>query len=881
MEWFNILMARLRALFRRESVLRDIEEELRVHVEMETETNIGRGMPPDEARAAALKSFGALSRKTELGYDIRGGGWLETLWQDLRYGARMLVKNPGFTLVAVITLALGIGANTTIFSVVNAVWLRPLPYPEADQLALVTHRNMKQGANFELTPAGYFDLREQSKTIGQLAAYVSRDFNLTGAGEPERLQGQLVSASLFPLLKVSPLFGRVFTEADDRADAPRAALLSHELWRRRFGAEAGIIGQTIRLDDQSYMVVGVMPPGFNFPNKETELWAPIAFNAEAANARSSFYLSVIARLNPGATLGQAQSELDVIAHNLARAFPQIYTDLGFSVASLGESLVSGFKQALFALLVAVAFVLLIACVNVANLLSARAAAREKELALRAALGAGRWRLIRQLLTEGALLAIAGGALGLLLALWGLEALKLINPETIPRLEEVSLDWRVLVFTSGVSCLTAIIFGLAPALQVSKPDLQHPLKEGGRGFVGARGQRLRGLLVITEMALSLALLIGAGLLIRSFVRLQNVDLGFNPERLLTLRVEMSESKAVDMTRVSSFYQQVIDRAQALPGVEAAGVANAAPIVTPGIRNALVIEGKPDPQVGQPQLANSRVVSPDYFRTLGVPLMSGRLLSAQDNAQAPLVAVINQAMARRYWGEENPVGKRFKLSSRAPNTPWLTVVGVVGSVRQVGLNSDPFPEFYASFTQAPPRLRPRVLFIRATGDPLSLVAAVKDQVWAVDKDQTIWGMSTMEEIVARWLAPRRFNLLLLGVFAALALALASVGIYGVISYSVSQRTREIGVRLALGAQPRDILKLIVGQGLALTLGGVALGLLASLALTRWLESLLYSVSPTDPLTFAGVALLLTHVALLACYVPARRATKVDPLVTLKHE
>src|SRR5215470_14671499 len=398
MEWFNILRGRLRAMFRRESVLQDIEEELRVHVEMETETNLERGMPPDEARAAAMKSFGAPGRNTELGYDIRGGGWLETIWQDLRYGARMLMKNPGFTLVAVITLALGIGANTIIFSVVNAMWLRPLPYPEADQLALVTHRNTKQGGNFELTPAGYFDLRQQSKSFGQLAAYVSRDFNLTGAGEPERLSGQLVSAELFPLLKVSPLSGRVFTDADDRADAPRVALLSHELWLRRFGAEAGIIGQAIRLDDQSYTIVGVMPPGFNFPNKETELWTPIAFNAEAANARNSFYLSVIARLNPGVTLERTQSELDFIARNLARAFPQSNTDLGFSVASLGESLVSGFKQALFALSGAVAFVLLIACVNVANLLLARTAAREKELAIRAALGAGRRRLMRQLLT---------------------------------------------------------------------------------------------------------------------------------------------------------------------------------------------------------------------------------------------------------------------------------------------------------------------------------------------------------------------------------------------------------------------------------------------------------------------------------------------------
>src|SRR5262249_27626849 len=389
------------------------------------------------------------------------------------------------------------------------------------------------------------------------------------------------------------------------------------------------------------------------------------------------------------------------------------------------------------------------------------------------------RLMRQLLTESALLALAGGALGLLLAVWGVKALKLINPETIPRLEEVSLDWRVLGFTLGVSCLTGALFGLAPALQVSKPDLQHTLKEGGRGFVGARGHRLRGLLVITEVALSLALLVGAGLLIRSFVRLQNVDLGFNPERLLTLRVEMSENKAQDLTRISNFYQQVIDRAQALPGVEAVGVANAAPIETPGIRNAIVLEDKPDPPPGQPQLANNRVVSPGYFRALGIPLLKGRLLSAQDDTQAPLIVVINQAMARRYWGDEGPVGKRFKFGARASNTPWLTVVGVVGSVRQGGLNLDSFPEVYRPFTQDHQRrVRPHALFIRATGDPLSLVAAVKSQIWAVDKDQTIWAVRTMEEIVARSLAPRRFNLLLFGVFAALALVLASVGIYGVI-------------------------------------------------------------------------------------------------------
>ena len=810
----------------------------------------------------------------------------EDMFQDLRFGLRLLLKTPVFTFIAVLTLALGIGANTTIFSVANAVWLRSLPYPEAERLTLVSHRNTKRGGDFELTPAGYFDLRQQCKSFERLAVYASRDFNLTGAGEPERLRGQLVSAALFSLLEVSPGAGRVFTDADDRPGAERVALLSHALWQRRFGAEAKIIGQTLTLDDQSYTVVGVMPPGFDFPSKETELWAPIAFDANAANDRGSFYLNGIARLNPGVTIKAAQSELDIIARNLTRAFPQSNTDLGLVVSPLQESLVSGFKQSLFVLLGAVALLLLIACVNVANLLLARVAAREKELAVRAALGAGRLRLLRQLLTESTLLALCGGALGLLLAALGVKALKLISPEgpgAIPRLDEVSLDWRVLGFTLGVSCLTGVIFGLAPALQISKPDLQHTLKEGSRGFVSARGRRLRGLLVITEIALSLALLIGAGLLIRSFIRLQNVDLGLSPERLLTLRVEISESKAQDATRALSFYQQVIDRVQTLPGVEAVAVATAAPIETPGLRSAIVMEDKPDPPPGQMQLANTRVISPDYFRALGVPLLKGRLLSAQDNMQAPPVAIINQALARRYWGDEDPVGKRFKPGvARAWNEPWLTVVGVVGSVRQTGLNADPFPEYYLPFTYMRPRWAiPRVLFIRSAGDPLSLVAAVKEQIWAVDKDQTIWAGRTMDEIVARWLAPRRFNLLLLGAFAALALALASVGIYGVMSYSVSQRTREIGVRMALGAGRRDILKLIVGHGLALTLGGVAAGLVASFTLTRWLESLLFGVSTTDPLTFAGVPLLLTAVAMLACYLPVRRAMKVDPMRSLRHE
>jgi predicted permease len=883
------LRLRLRALLHKAEMERELDEELRFHLEKEIEQNRARGMSAEEARFAALRSFGGVEQVKEESRDVRGVRFVEELWQDLRYGARMLRKKPGFTLIAIVTLALGIGANTTIFSVVNAVWLRSLPYPEADQLALVWHRNLKQLAgvdNADLTPGNYLDLLRQNQSFEQMAAFNDHDFNLTGRGEPERLQGQLVSAALFPLLKVAPAAGRVFTEADDREGAARVVILSYGLWQRRFGGQTDVIGQTLTLNELPYTVVGVMPQGFVVPEGNAELWAPIAFGAAAANDRGSFYLYAIARLKPGVTLTAVQTEADVIADNLTQAYPKSNTDLGFSVVSLHEHKVSAFKQSLLVLVGAVAFVLLIACVNVANLLLARAAVREKELAVRAALGAGRQRLIRQLLTESTLLALCGGGVGLLLAVWGINALKLISPAgpgTIARLDEVNLDWRVLGFTLGVACLTGIIFGLAPALQISKPDLQYALKEGGRGSSSAAGQRLRGLLIVAEVALSLVLLVGAGLLMRSFIRLQNVDPGFDTERLLTLGVVMSQDKARDLSGISNFYQQVIERVQALPGVEAASVATVAPIVTAGRRSAIVLEDKPDPPPGIPQLANNRVVSPDYFRTLGVPLRTGRLLSAQDNLQAPAVTVINEAMARRYWGDEDPVGKRFKFGSREAKTPWLTVVGVVGDVRQAGLNSDSLPELYTPFTQEHQRfVRPRVLFIRTTGDdPLNLVAAVKSQIWAVDKDQPINDVRTMEEIVARSLAPRRFNLLLLGAFAVLALTLASLGIYGVISYAVSQRTREIGVRLALGAQPRDVLTLVLSRGMRPALIGVAIGLMGALALTRVMESLLFGVSATDPLTFALIALLLTLVALLACYLPARRATKVDPMIALRYE
>lgn len=808
------------------------------------------------------------------------------MFQDLRYGLRLLRSNPLFTLVAVLTLALGIGANTTIFSVVNAVLLRPLPYRDAEQLVTVWHRNVNQrgaqAGSFELTPANFLDLQKQQQSFTQLAAFASHDFNLTGAGEPERVRGWQASASLFDVLGVAPVVGRVFTVDEDRAGAEPVVVVSHGFWQRRLGGAGNAVGQTLRLDDRNVTVIGVLPPGFEFPVKGAELWSPLAFDAEAANARTAFYLNAVARLRPGVTLAQAQSDSEAIAQRLDQAFPRSNAGMRFTLEPLRERHGGQSRTTLYLLLGAVGCVLLIACVNVANLLLARATVREKELAVRAALGAGRRRLLRQMLTESALLSLLGGAGGLALAWWGVRALRLLDPGTIARLDEVNLDARVLAFTLGVSLLTGLLFGLAPALQSSRLNLNQALKESGRGAAGAAGHRLRGALVIAEVALSLVLLAGAGLLIRSFVRLLNVDPGFNAERVLTLRVELSQDKAQDAAQAANFYQQVLERVQAVPGVEAASAVNALPIVTPGMRAALVMEDKPDPPPGQPQLGNNRVVSPDYFRTLGIPLFSGRTLTPQDNGQAPPVAVINQTLARRYWGDENPLGKRFKLGARNGDLPWLTVAGVVGDVRQEGLSNAPLPEFYTPFTQAHARwARPRVLAVRTAGEPLAALAAVKSAVWAVAPDQTIHDVQTMEAVLANWLAPRRFNLVLLGVFAALALVLAGTGIYGVLSYVVTQRTKEIGVRLALGAAHRDIVRLIVRQGMTLTAAGIALGLAASLALARFLAGFLFEVRAWDPLTLGGITLLLAGVAWLACWIPARRATRIDPLTALRHE
>jgi predicted permease len=871
LKWINIFRARLRALFGRESVLQDIDEELRVHVEMATEENLKRGMEPEEARAAALKSFGDLGRNRERGYDVRGGGWLEDVWQDLRHGARMLRKQPGFTVIAVLTLALGIGANTAIFSIVNAVLLRPFPYQAPERLVILLERVSVTGG-FSPSYPNFVDWRAQNTVFEAISAVRQNEsFNFTGAGEPERLQGRLVSAEFLSTLGIQPLVGRDFLAEEDRPGATPAVILSYGLWQRRFSADPSIIGKPLTLNLQSYTVIGIMPANFHF-GAAADVTVPIGLQAERFRLRGRDPgADVVARLKPNVSPQQAETELNLIAARLEQQYPESNKNRRVRVTPLHERFVGDVRQPLLILLGAVGLVLLIACANVANLLLVRASARQKEMAVRVALGASRRTLLRQLLTESVLLVVFGAALGLLLALWGTSFITSQLPDGIPRLQEANVDARVLVFTLAVSLLTGLLFGLAPALQGSCPNLTEGLKEGERGSSGRR-QWLRSGLVIGEVALTLTLLVGAGLLIQSFRRVLAVDPGFKAQHLLTMQLSVNNP---DGQQVANFFDQLQQNIRNLPGVTAVAVSNGLPFEManyPGFR----IEGRTEPDNKGSGLRYA--VSPDYFRTMGIELIKGRLFTAEDTRDSPPVIVINEVLARQYFQNEDPLGKRLK---ETPTSPSLEIVGVVRHVEHYNLDgrNSVQPQFYTSFNQNPAG-RTHVL-VRTAVEPLSLAAAVRAQVAALNKDQAVFNVRTMEQTVAQSVAPRRFSMLLLMVFAVVALALASLGIYGLMSYAVAQRTREIGVRMALGAQVRDVLKLVIGQGMKLVLVGVALGLVAALALTRTMKTLLFGISATDPVTFAAIALLLIAVALLACFVPARRATKVDPLLALRQE
>ncbi len=804
------------------------------------------------------------------------------LWQDLRFGARMLLKQRGFTLIAVLTLSLGIGANTAIFSVVNAVLISPLPYRAPDRLVQVwEHNRPKNKPHGPVAPANFLDWKGQNRSFEGLAAYDNfPSFNLTGVGEPERIQGVRVSVGLFSLLGVGAVAGRTFTGEEERRGNHQVALLSNRLWQRRFGADPGLVGRTLSLNDQSFTVVGILPPDFRFLPEEHEIFVPMVLDGWEAAARGTHPLRVVARLKEGVTLQQAQSEMDQIARRLEQNYPNSNTGVGVNLVPLQEQLVGESRRALLILLGAVAFVLLIACANVANLMLTRAVTRRKEMAVRLALGAGRARLIRQLLTESALLAGTGGIGGLLLSLWSVQVLKtfLVQNALLPRGETVALNGRVLVFTLGISLVTGLVFGLAPGLAAAKTDLNEALKEGGRrASGGARDRRLRQALVVGEVALALVLMVGAGLMIQSFLRLRSVDPGFQPENVLAVDISLPNSRYQNGRQVWHFQHQLLERVAALPGVRSVGAAAYLPFS--GTHNSwtIQIEGSQSQPAVRYLEPGWRPVTANYFRTLGIPLVKGReFAAADDDEAAPGAAILNEAAARACWPGEEPLGNRFKLEGRN-----YTVVGVVKDVKHARLDGNSEPEIYFPYSQLPITWRGMTVVARTAAAPEQLAAALRSAVQELDKDQPIYNVRTLEGLLAKSVARPQFNLLLLGSFAVLALVLASLGLYGVMSYTVSQRTHEIGIRMAFGAQPRDALRLVIGAGLTLTLIGIATGGLAAFALTRVMESLLFGISATDPLTFAAVAFLLIAVALLACYLPARRATKVDPLVALRCE
>ncbi|HWF88856.1 MAG TPA: ABC transporter permease [Pyrinomonadaceae bacterium] len=807
--------------------------------------------------------------------------------QDLRYAVRVLFKSKALTIVALLTLALGIGVNSAIFSVVNAIVLRPLPYPRSEDLVVVWGNLHKKGLEeIEISALEFRDFQQQCQAFDQIAAYTTAGLNLTGVDQPERLRGAAISANLFPTLGVQPHLGRNIATEEDQYGNDRVVVLSHSLWQRRFGGDPGVINRTIQLDGRTVSVVGVMPADFHFPDRETELWIPLAFEPDLMeeNNRGSHFLNVIARLKPSVTAAQAQADLNTVTTRLSNEHTSTYRS-GFStsIRSLHEELVGNLRRAMLVLLGAVALVLLIACANVAHLRLASATARYREFAIRAALGARRARVIRQFLTESVLLSLVGGAVGLALAVWVVRVLVLLMPKDTPRVEEIKLDYRVVLFTLGISILTGIVFGLAPAFQASKTNLNDVLKEAGRsGSDTSRRLRLRNLLVISEFALSLVLLIGAGLLIKSLVRLQDVNPGFQPSKLMTMRIALPATKYAKFNQSHAFFEQLFDRLEARAGIESVGAINLLPFGGGGGDRSFSIEDQPVPEGHARPDEQVRFITPGYFHTMQIPLLSGREFTRRDLPDTPPVAIVNNAFARKFWADGNAIGKRISFSANNPK--WYEIVGIAGNVKHRGLDVAESPELYIPAFQplfADGNVPALYVAVRTVNDPLAAATAMRSEVAAIDRDQPVSSLLTMEQRISDSVAPRRFNMFILGLFAALALVLAAIGIYGIMAFSVVQRTHEIGVRMALGANQSDVLKLVLRNGFMLALIGIVVGLLAAFAATRVLASLLYDVSATDPLIFVIDAVLLAVAALFACYIPARRATKVDPLVALRYE
>ncbi|MFL6231341.1 MAG: ABC transporter permease [Pyrinomonadaceae bacterium] len=806
------------------------------------------------------------------------------LLQDVRYAVRVLWKQPAFTAVAVLAVALGVGANTTMFSTVDALLLRPFSFRAPERVLMIWEQNLQIGMERgSVAPANFYDMRARAHTLENFSAYYDKPFNLSEGDKPERIEGTVVSASLFAAVDARPLLGRAFTAEDEAWGKDKVVVLGHGLWRRRFGADAGIVGREVRLNGESYTVVGVMPPKFSFPPNGSEIWKPLSFDAADAADRGSHFLRVLGRLRDGATPEEARAELSVIARQLEQQYPETNTGRGFSVQSLNAYYTRGARPFLLVLLGAVGFVLLLACANVANLLLVRGASRQKEIAIRMAMGASRARLVRQLLTESVVLSLVGGALGVLLAVWGVALTAGSMPQSmtryIPGWENLGVNRRALLFTLVVSALTGVVFGLAPALQAVRTSFNDALKEGGRTSGAHARSRLRSLLVVAEVTLSLVLLVGAGLMIKSFVGLAHVEPGFNPSNAVVMDLSLAGEKYDKPESRVDFYQQLLGKIASLPGVEHAGAVNILPLSHNNTSANFKVEGRTPPPKGQEPDAGWRTVSPDYTATMNIPLRRGRYLSERDDrTDAPRVILVNETFAARFFAGQEPLGQRLDFGDAEKKGYW-EIVGVLGDVRHSGLEEKIEPEVYVAHAKSP--WRGMTVVVRTKNDPVQIVSAVQNELRSVDRDQPIFDVRTLDRVVHESIAGQRISAWMMGVFALIALLLATIGIYAVMSYAVTQRTHEIGVRLALGAQPADILRMIVGQGMLLTLVGLGLGLGSALLLAQAMTKVLYNVTATDPTTFASLSIFLTLVALAANYFPARRATRVDPMQALRHE
>jgi len=879
MHWLSKLRRRARLIVDRAGVEREMRDEMHFHLEMEAEELTRFGAEQSEAHRLARRRFGGVARFEDEARDARGGRWLEQLRQDTRYALRVLGRGRGFVAVAVLTLALGVGANTAIFSVVRGVLLRSLPYPEPERLVAV--QSVIRGSPTAVSPPDFVDWRAQAKSFSGLAAYFLSTTNLTGTGEPERLTQARVSANFFDLLGVRPARGRGFLPGEDAVEAPRVAILSDGLWRRRFGAEPSIVGRTIRLDDFPTTVVGIAPPELKLP-VGVDLWLTTRFEPRDVDprARGARWIAVVGRLASGATLAGARAEMAAIANRLALADPRHDGGVTSRIATLQEDLVGGVRAPLLILLGAVGFVMLIACVNVASLALGRTAARETELTVRVALGAGRGRIARQILTENLVLAIGGGIAGLALAILGTRALVALAPGDLPLVHAVHVDGVVLSFSLAVTLLSGVAFGVVPALQASRQGIEARLRSGGRGLSLGSG-RLRRVLVVTEVALAMTLLAGAGLLVRSLARLSSVDPGFRTDHLATFSVTLSPVRYPDAARQEQFTRQLETRLQRLPGVTSAGVSFALPLTNSGFGFTFAIGGRPEVSGPEEPRAQVRIATPDYFRAMGIPIVRGRGFTARDDETAPHVILISQEAARRYWPNEDPIGQTLMTGWGRDETHRFggTIIGIVGDVRQFSLAMAPLPEIYGPLAQRP--LDELSVVVHSTSPTATVLTAARETVRELDAELPVYDVRSYDDIVRESIAERRFYVTLLATFAGLALVLAAIGIYGVIAYSVQQRRRELGIRIALGATRERVIGLVMRQGMALTTAGALIGLGIAGLLTRVLRGQLYEVSATDPLTFVLVPVLLVVVALVACVVPARRAVAVDPATTIRAE